>query len=96
DALLQLGDHVRDKLQSDAVAVLGAMVDGKAALLVTVTGDLVASKALHAGDLVKDLASRVGGRGGGRPNTAQAGLPDRAALDAALDAAADAVEAQLG
>ncbi|MBD3220144.1 alanine--tRNA ligase [bacterium] len=96
DALLQLGDHVRDKLQSDAVAVLGAMVDGKAALLVTVTGDLVESKTLHAGNLVKDLASRVGGRGGGRPGTAQAGLPDRAALDAALDAAADVVGAQLG
>ena len=94
-ALLQLGDHARDKLGTAGVVVLGAVVDGKATLLVTVTTDLVDAGALHAGDLVKDLAARVGGRGGGRPNTAQAGLPDAAAVQAALEAAPEAIAAQL-
>jgi alanyl-tRNA synthetase len=93
-ALLQLGDHARDKLGTAGVVVLGAEVDGKATLLVTVTADLVDAGTLHAGNLVKDLAARVGGRGGGRPNTAQAGLPDAAAVAAALEAAPDAIAAQ--
>ncbi|MDD5720483.1 MAG: DHHA1 domain-containing protein, partial [Candidatus Krumholzibacteria bacterium] len=64
--------------------------DGKGALLVTLTPDLVAQGILHAGNLVKNLAARAGGRGGGKPNTAQAGLPDQAAVEQAL-AAVDAV-----
>ncbi len=64
--------------------MLGAELDGKATLLVTVTADLVGSKKLHAGNLVKAIAQAVGGRGGGRPNMAQAGLPDATALDKAL------------
>ena len=51
-----------------------ADLDGKVTLLVTLTADLVQSKKLHAGNLVKELATLVGGRGGGRPNMAQAGL----------------------
>ncbi|MBU2500949.1 alanine--tRNA ligase [bacterium] len=86
DGLLKLGDHVRDRLGEGGVVVLGAELDGKATLLVTVTADLVASGAAHAGNLVKALAARAGGRGGGKPNTAQAGLPDRDALDRAIAA----------
>ncbi len=85
-SLLQLGDHVRDRLQEQGVVVLGAQPGGKSTLLVTVTADLVASGQVHAGNLVKELATRVGGRGGGKPGTAQAGLPDHAALLAALAA----------
>ena len=90
EALLQLGDHARDTLGERGVVVLGAVWDGKGALLVTLTPDLVAQGILHAGNLVKNLAARAGGRGGGKPNTAQAGLPDQAAVDQAL-AAVDAV-----
>ncbi len=91
DALLALGDHVRDKLGQRGVVVLGAAWEGKATLLVSLTSDLVEGKRLHAGDLVKALAAKVGGRGGGKPHTAQAGLPDVASLAPALAAAADAV-----
>jgi len=84
-AFMKLGDHVRDRLNENGVVVLGAELDGKATLLVTVTADLVDSKKLHAGNLVKTLALAVGGRGGGRPNMAQAGLPDAASLQTALE-----------
>ncbi len=93
DSLMKLGDHVRDKLTS-GVVVLGAELAGKATLIVTVTADLVSAKKLHAGSLVKDIAARAGGRGGGRPNMAQAGLDDGAAIDVALEAAAEILEAQ--
>lgn len=83
-AFMQLGDHVRDRLADNGVVILGAELDGKATLLVTVTADLVDSKKLHAGNLVKTIAQAVGGRGGGRPNMAQAGLPDAQALEKAL------------
>jgi len=96
DALLQLGDHVRDRLGTGGVVVLGAEWDGKGALLVTLTGDLVAAGTLHAGNLVKELAAAAGGRGGGKPNTAQAGLPNLEAVRKALGAAAAIVRAQVG
>ncbi len=80
DQLLSLGDHVRDSLGDAGVVVLGAVLDGKATALVTLTPDLVASGRLHAGNLVKALAAAVGGRGGGKPGTAQAGLPDAGRL----------------
>jgi len=96
DALLKLGDHVRDKLGEAGVVVLGAEVGGKATVLVTITKDLVEAKTLHAGNLVKELATRAGGRGGGRPNTAQAGLPDVAAVAVALAAVPEVIKEMLG
>ena len=53
NGFMQLGDHVRDKLASEGVVVLATELQGQATLLVTVTADLVASKRLHAGNLVK-------------------------------------------
>jgi alanyl-tRNA synthetase len=55
---------------------------GKATLLAAVTDDLTDS--VRAGDLVRELAKVVGGRGGGKPNLAQAGGPDAGKLDEAL------------
>ncbi|MDY0190796.1 MAG: alanine--tRNA ligase [Desulfuromonas sp.] len=81
-------DKLRDQLQS-GVVVLGSVVDGKVALLVTVTKDLVGK--LKAGDLIKPLAQIVGGRGGGRPDMAQAGGSKPEQLDAALAAASEIV-----
>ena len=96
NAFMQLGDHVRDKLGSEGVVVLGTEIEGKTTLLATVTDDLVKSKRLHAGNLVKALAAVGGGRGGGRPNMAQAGMPDAAGLDKALAAADEVISEQVG
>jgi len=96
DAFMQLGDHVRDRLADNGVVVLAGELGGKATLLVTVTPDLVASKRIHAGNLVKTIAAAVGGRGGGRPNMAQAGLPDSGSIDGALAAVDAAIAEQIG
>ncbi len=94
-SFMQLGDHVRDRLGDNGVVVLAGEVGGKATLLVTVTPDLLEGGKLHAGNLVKAIAAEAGGRGGGRPNMAQAGLPDVAALEKALQAVDGIITAQL-
>ena len=81
DALRELADKLREKIGRGVVA-LGSEHGGKAVLLVAVTKDLTAR--VKAGDLVKDAARLVGGRGGGKPDLAQAGGPDPAGLDRAL------------
>ncbi|MEN8005817.1 MAG: alanine--tRNA ligase [Candidatus Krumholzibacteriota bacterium] len=96
DALMKLGDHVRDKMATEGVVVLATEIAGKATLLVTVTADLVEANRLHAGNLVKEIAAAGGGRGGGRPNMAQAGMPDTEGLDKALQAADGIIAAQAG
>ncbi|WP_136795156.1 MULTISPECIES: alanine--tRNA ligase [Desulfosediminicola] len=70
--LREVGDKVRDNLDS-GVAVLGGVIKGKAALLAIVTKDL--TKRIKAGDVVSQVAQIVGGKGGGRPDMAQAGGP---------------------
>jgi alanyl-tRNA synthetase len=81
ETLRELADKLRDQLKS-GIVVLGGEKDGKATLLVAVTSDLV--KKYRAGDLVKELSKTLGGRGGGKPELAQAGGGDPAQLDAAL------------
>ena len=81
EAMRELADKLRDQLKS-GIVVLGGEKDGKATLLVAVTPDL--SKKYRAGDLVKELSKTLGGRGGGKPELAQAGGGDPAQLDAAL------------
>lgn len=76
-ALRDLADRCRQKLGS-GIVVLGADTGGKAALVVAVTKDL--TNKFHAGDIVKKLASELGGTGGGRPDLAQGGGPDAAKL----------------
>jgi len=93
-SLRAAADTLRGKLGS-GVVVLGAEAGGKATLLVAVTKDLSAGK-VHAGKLVGQLAAHVDGRGGGRPDFAQAGGPKLAGLDSALSAASEALQAQLG
>ncbi|MGD8440983.1 MAG: alanine--tRNA ligase, partial [Holophagae bacterium] len=91
--LRNLADTLRQKLGS-GVVVLGMESDGKATLLVAVTEDVV--DRVKAGDLVRELAVEVGGRGGGKPTLAQAGGPDASKLDAALGRAPEQVRALLG
>ena len=70
--LREVGDKVRDKMGS-GVAVLGGVIKGKAALLVIVSKDL--TDRYKAGDVINRVAAIVGGKGGGRPDMAQAGGP---------------------
>ncbi|MCX7171856.1 MAG: alanine--tRNA ligase, partial [Proteobacteria bacterium] len=80
-ALREMLDKLKDKLQS-AVIVLASVVDGKATLIAGVTSDLTAK--VKAGELVNAVAKQVGGKGGGRPDMAQAGGTDPAKLPEAL------------
>jgi alanyl-tRNA synthetase len=88
--LRNLADTLRQKLGS-GVVVLGMEQGGKATLLVASTEDVL--DRAPAGAVVKHLAGIVGGRGGGRPNLAQAGGPDAGRLDEALATADEAVRA---
>ncbi|MBI5523980.1 MAG: alanine--tRNA ligase [Desulfarculus sp.] len=90
-ALRELSDSLRDRIGS-GIVVLGAEGEGKALLLALVTKDLVGR--FHAGNLVKVLAPLVGGGGGGRPDLAQAGGQNPAALDQALAQVPELVAAQ--
>ena len=92
EGLRQLVDSLRQKLGSGVVA-LGMPDDGKVALIAGVTKDLTAK--VHAGKLIQALAKQVGGSGGGRPDLAEAGGKDTAALKTALLAVPSMVEALL-
>jgi alanyl-tRNA synthetase len=88
-ALQALGDAVREALGS-GVALLGAaLADGKGALLAVATDD-ARDRGLRADIVVRDVAATVGGRGGGKPHMAQAGV-DAAQIDTALAAGKDVV-----
>jgi alanyl-tRNA synthetase len=88
-----LVDELRGKLGS-GVVVLGAASEGKVSLIVGVSKDLTAK--VQAGKIVGLLAAKVGGKGGGRPDLAEAGGSDVGALDGALDAAVGVVGVLLG
>ena len=74
-------DKLKDKLKTAAI-VLASVADGKVSLIAGVTSD--ATSKVKAGDLVNFVAKQVGGKGGGRPDMAQAGGTDPAALPQAL------------
>jgi len=89
-ALLRtLVDQLRDKIGS-GVVVLGSASDGAVSLIVAVTKDLTGR--VQAGKVIAPLAQKVGGKGGGRPDMAEAGGKDAAALDATLAEAYGVVE----
>ena len=90
--LRDMADKLRDRLGSGVVAI-GCPFEGKVNLLVAVSNDLTGK--LHAGKLVAELAAAVGGRGGGRPDLAQAGGNQPENLSAALAKVIDLVEATL-
>jgi len=93
NGLRELGDQLKDKL-GDGVIVIASSADGKVNLMVTVT-DGVIKQGVHAGNLIKVIAGEVGGKGGGRPNMAQAGGKDPAGIGKALVAAKEALAEQL-
>ncbi len=93
-ALRELGEKLRDKLGERSAVLLGAKGPDKAALCVVVSK--AATDRVKAGDLVREVAKKVGGSGGGRPDMAQAGGPDVAGLDAAVESFYDEVARALG
>jgi alanyl-tRNA synthetase len=90
--LRTLVDQLRDKIGS-GVVVLGSASNGNVALIVGVTKDLTSR--VQAGKVIGPVAQKVGGKGGGRPDLAEAGGKDASALDAALDGAYGVVEGML-
>jgi alanyl-tRNA synthetase len=91
-ALRDTMDKLKDKLKS-AVILLSAVNDGKVSLIAGVTADLTGK--VKAGELVNFVAQQVGGKGGGRPDMAQAGGTDATALPAALASVQAWVEQKL-
>lgn len=93
NGLRDLGDQLKEKL-GEGVVVLASDAGGKVNLMATATDGAVKAGA-HAGNLIKAIASCVGGGGGGRPNMAQAGGKNPAGIDEALEKAKEVLENQL-
>lgn len=93
NGLRELGDQMKEKL-GEGVIVLASAVDGKVSLMAMATEGAVKQGA-HAGNLIKGIASLVGGGGGGRPNMAQAGGKNPAGIDEAIGKVKEVLEAQL-
>ena len=93
-ALQGLGDVLREQLSSGVGLLAARLEDGKGSLLAVVTDDLRA-KGLRADAIVRDVAAIAGGRGGGKPHMAQAGIPDADRIAAALSEAPRLVSAML-
>ena len=91
-ALRETMDKLKDKLKSAAI-VLAAVSDGKVSLIAGVTADLTGK--VKAGELVNFVAQQVGGKGGGRPDMAQAGGTEPAKLAGALETVKQWVEQRL-
>jgi alanyl-tRNA synthetase len=92
EGLRQLVDSLRQKLGSGVVA-LGTPENGKVALIAGVTKDLTSK--VHAGKLIGALAEKLGGKGGGRPDLAEAGGKDTAGLKTALQTVPSLIETWL-
>ena len=84
-SMRNMADGLRDNLGS-GVGVLGAVFKGKASFIAVVTDDLIASRRLHAGDIVRGVAELAGGSGGGKPHMAQAGGREPEKVNEALAA----------
>ena len=93
NGLRDLGDQLKEKLK-DGVIVLASGQDGKVNLL-TMATDGAMAKGAHAGNLIKAIAGKVGGGGGGRPNMAQAGGKNPAGIPDALSEAKNVLASQI-
>lgn len=94
NGLRNLGDQMKEKIGS-GVVVLASDQGGKVTLLAMATEDAI-SQGAHAGNLIREIASCVGGGGGGRPNMAQAGGKNPDGIETALVMAKEVVTTQLG
>jgi len=94
NGLRNLGDQMKEKV-GEGMVVLASANNGKVTLLSMAT-DGAMKKGAHAGNLIKEIASFVGGGGGGRPNMAQAGGKNPSGIEAALVKAKEVAEKQFG
>jgi alanyl-tRNA synthetase len=95
ETLRGMCDSIRDKAVNPVVAVLVGKAEDKVTMAVTVN-KLAQEKGLKAGVLVKEISAIAGGKGGGKPDFAMAGLKDETKIDEALAAVKGIVEKQLG
>ena len=95
ETLRGMCDSIRDKAVNPVVAVLVGKAEDKITMAVTVN-KLAQEKGLKAGVLVKEISAIAGGKGGGKPDFAMAGLKDETKIDEALAAVKGIVEKQLG
>jgi alanyl-tRNA synthetase len=93
NGLRDLGDQMKEKL-GEGVVVIASAGEGKVNLMATATQGAM-EKGAHAGNLIKEVASLVGGGGGGRPNMAQAGGKNPAGIEDALAKAKEVLENQI-
>jgi alanyl-tRNA synthetase len=93
DELRALGDRLRERLGS-GVAVLSAMLGERAAILAVATDDMI-GRGVRADVVVREVAALAGGRGGGKPHMAQAGVGDAARVPAAMERSVEIVRALL-
>lgn len=93
NGLRELGDQLKEKLQ-EGVVLLASAKGGKVSLVAMATKGAM-DKGAHAGNLIKAVAAKVGGGGGGRPNMAQAGGKDASGIPDALEAAKNVLEGQI-
>lgn len=93
NGLRDLGDQLKEKI-SEGVIVLASEKDGRVNLIAMATEESM-GKGAHAGNLIKGIAGKVGGGGGGRPNMAQAGGKNPAGIKDALEEAKLVIESQL-
>ncbi len=93
NTLKEVADNLRDKLAS-GVIVLANVADDKLNFVVTATSDVI-DKGIHSGNIVREVAKIAGGKGGGRPNMAQAGATDISKVDEALNYASEVVKTQV-
>jgi alanyl-tRNA synthetase len=94
-SLQAMGDALREQLRSGVGVLATRLDDGKGALLAVVTDDL-RERGVRADAIVREVAAVAGGRGGGKPHMAQAGIPDGARIDDALAEAPRVVSALVG
>jgi alanyl-tRNA synthetase len=94
-SLQALGDAVRERLKTGVAALGATFEDGKSTLLAVVTDD-ARDRGVRADAVIKELAAAAGGRGGGKPHMAQAGIPDAARIPEALGRLPDIVRGLLG
>jgi alanyl-tRNA synthetase len=93
--LQAIGDALREQLGSGVAALGASLGEGKGTLLVVATDD-ARDRGARADVLVRETAAVIGGRGGGKPHMAQAGVPDSARLGEAIAAFPDIVKRVLG
>ena len=94
-SLQALGDAIRERMKTGVAALGATFDDGKSTLLAVVTDD-ARDRGVRADAVIKELAAAAGGRGGGKPHMAQAGIPDAARIPQALDRLPDIVRGLLG